>query len=142
MWKDTDLYCKRDDDSAIGDSENNSAEEETMNFRRKSSVFEDVYEIAVEPHINLETKVGAKIPECLLKSCDDVLINCQRVTKNNSPAKAKTKREIIVLPNAAAAAVYKKPNSVTAKSVFKEHSILEAKLKFLLGEMVSKHRVF
>lgn len=138
MWKDTDIYCKRDDDSAIGDSENNSAEEESMNFRRKSSVSDDIDEMAVDSHLNLEKKLGAKIPDSLLKNCDETLVNCQKFSKKKSGTKSKSKREIIVLPNAAAAASFtKKSNSETNKIIVKDHSLLEAKLKFLLSEMVS-----
>ena len=135
MWKDTDYYSKRDDDSAIGDSEQNSAEEESMNSRRKSSISDDIDEMTIDPHAQLTSKLGTKIPECLLKSSEETLENCKRIKKtfavNNKP-----KRQITVLPNAAAVAS-QRPLRKSSTSMKDQNSVLQAKLQYLLNEMVS-----
>ena len=137
MWKDADFYSKRDDDSAIGDSENNSAEEESMNSRRKSSLSEDMEEMSTDPHSQLVTKLEKKIPECLLKSSDDLIENCRKIQKSYTSCKPKPKREIRVLPSAAAV-IPRRVSTEAVKTVTKENtSLLEAKFQYLLSEMVS-----
>ena len=136
MWKDTDFCSKRDDDSAIGDSENNSAEEESMNSRRKSSISDDIDEMTTDAqHAHLASKLGAKIPECLLKSSEEIVESCRKHKKSCESCKIKAKREIKVLPNAASVPSKK---SVTEGKIPKENtSLLDAKLQYLLSEMVS-----
>ena len=68
MWADMDFYTKRDDDSAIGDSANNSAEEESLNIGQKSIASDDSSDLPVHNH--LSSKIGIQIPNCLLKKTD------------------------------------------------------------------------
>ena len=138
MWKDTDLYAKRDDDSAIGDSENNSAEEESMNSRRKSSISDDIDEMSVDPQAQLLSKLDKKIPDCLLKSSDELIENCRKIQISYASSKPKPKREIRVLPSATAVVSRKVSTDATKTSMKGNTSLLQAKFQHLLSEMVSK----
>ena len=137
MWKDTDFYSKRDDDSAIGDSENNSAEEESMNSRRKSSISDDIDEMTIDPHVQFLSKLDQKIPECLLKSSDELIENCRKIQKTYGSTKTKPKREIRVLPSAAAVIPRKVSTGAVKTSTRENTSLLDAKFQYLLSEMVS-----
>lgn len=120
-----DYYCQRDNDSAIGDSANNSAEEESLNSRRKSEVSDDASDTSVDTNSHLHSKFGMKVPSCLLK-------DGERNTDNNQ---GKAERKTSFGNTAARNGKSSSKRHGNNKGANKDD--LQLQLQFLLGEMVS-----
>ena len=128
MWKDMDYYTKRDDDSAIGDSANNSAEEENSIPGRKSIASDDTNDLPLELHDQLNTKIGIKIPNCLLKESEKSLRDERKIriheTRTNSSRNVQQTNS---------SSCY----NTTQKRKGSNQGNLQLQLNYLLHEMVS-----
>nr|CAB3262951.1 uncharacterized protein LOC100185720 [Phallusia mammillata] len=142
MWKESEFSSKRDDDSAIGDSPNNSAGEESINSRRKSSTSDDLEDERDLAFNNLNQKLGIKVPSCLLRNAEESPERCKSVNGITPTKSTKAKRVIKVLPANAVLAPktdLEKQAARTKKSPSMDSNsgteVFQAKLHHLLFEM-------
>lgn len=142
MWKENEFNSKRDDDSAIGDSPNNSAGEESINSRRKSSTSDDLEDEKDMAFNNLNQKLGVKVPSCLLHNAEQSLESCKGLNRSTPTSQTtKTKRVIKVLPAntvlTAKSDCSESTDSSKKTSSMDNTDVFQAKLQYLLFEMVS-----
>uniref|UniRef100_H2Z4X2 Uncharacterized protein n=1 Tax=Ciona savignyi TaxID=51511 RepID=H2Z4X2_CIOSA len=135
MWKESD-YSQKDNDSAIGDSENYSTGEESTHSRRKSSS-DEMEADALDMYSRLNAKLGIKVPDCLYKEPEESIENCARILKQNlEKPTTKAPRVIRVVPASVAMANTNGNNKKSEDlSATKDKSSMNLKLHYLLREM-------
>ena len=126
MWKDTTFASKYDDDSAIGDSANNSAGEESSHSQRKSFTSDEE-----DPLVKMNEKFGIGMPDCLLRSGQSSRHGQQQQQQHSGSSK-RTK------PVIQSTLSHHKKAGTDKKQANKSHEIqLHSKLEYLIVEMVS-----